>query len=78
MDQLSLTQWEKALRHKVGVMRELGVAADGGLILGPVPLPKAPVDKTKSDPLHVKRGYYANLFGRTFSNDELEKLPEVA
>ncbi len=75
---LTLSDWESDLRRKVAVMRELGVASADGIILGPPPMPKAEVERIKSDPLYEKRGHYENLFMRAVGDAELKRLPDLA
>lgn len=73
---------EQALRHRVGVMRELGVEEWDGIVLGPPP--RAPrEDATLKEPLtpeqaarEKKRAKYRRELGRDDLSDEfLDSLP---
>jgi hypothetical protein len=57
-------------------MRELGVAAHEGTILGPDP--KAPRDAKKEDdddPHRDRRSFYSQQLGRSVSDEELSNYP---
>ncbi len=56
-------------------MRELGVAAHNGTILGPPPRSREDIKNEEKDPHRVRRAFYETQLGRPVSDDEIVNYP---